>query len=387
MKTKINISLFYFFIFFSLGGFFPLLPVYLREEVQLSGTQIGMLMSIIPVVKIVSQPLWGMICDYLRKPRLILTFTLIVASSLTLPYLVFNKYYIYIIFAVLLAVFQSAAIPISDSLTFNYIHKHGGSYGNYRLWGSIGFAVAALIMGKLSEYSGTYVIFFAFTISMLICSFFAWHMPGESASIQSGLRSGILKLLKLPQFMLFLLASLSIFGPMVGHMAYFGIMVQDLGGTLTGVGIAIFLAAGSEVPFMLYASAFIRKSSLLHVLVFAAIISGIRWIFYFFAPPISLVYLTTIAQGISIGLYIPAALQYVREIAPEEVKTTAVAFYTAIGASFGNWFSTFFGGIILDKYNVFTTYLFYGFSTFVGVMILLVIVRLNSVLGVQLSAQ
>lgn len=41
---------YYFLTFFSFGALFPLLTVYLQEDVGLTGSQIGMIMSISPVV-------------------------------------------------------------------------------------------------------------------------------------------------------------------------------------------------------------------------------------------------------------------------------------------------------------------------------------------------
>ena len=74
---------------------------------------------------------------------------------------------------------------------------------------------------------------------------------------------------------------------------------------------------------------------------------------------------------------IPAALIYVRNLAPEEAKTTAVSLYTAAGTGLGNWFCTLLGGWILETFDIFTTYLFFGILTAVGAMILWIVLRLE----------
>jgi MFS transporter, PPP family, 3-phenylpropionic acid transporter len=137
------------------------------------------------------------------------------------------------------------------------------------------------------------------------------------------------------------------------------------------------LAAGSEAPFMKIADSFIRRYGMIVILLFAAFISACRWLFYFFEPSLTLVYATTIAQGFSVGLFIPAALQYVRDIAPESVRATAVSIYSAIGNGLGSWFCTFVGGYILDQWHVGHVYLFFSILTFAGMLILFIIMTLE----------
>ncbi|WP_257351563.1 MFS transporter [Pseudalkalibacillus decolorationis] len=371
-RTSVNISLFYLFIFFGFGTLFPLLSVYLKQDIHLSGTEIGAIMSISPVVMIIAQPLWGIICDYTRKPRGVLLLALCLTGILAIPFAFLDTYSGFIVFSILLAVFQSAIVPVSDSITLNYVMVTNKDYGNFRLWGALGFALAVYVMGSLAETAGLKIIFYCFAGVLILCMIFVLSMPKESNSIQVDLRTGISKLLRMPKFTLFLITTFSVFGPIFSNNFYFGLYIQELGGTLAGVGVAFLLAAGSEAPFMKFSGNWIRKVGIEKILVSAALISALRWVFYFTEPTLSVVYATTIAQGFSIGLFIPAALQYVREIAPDDVKATAVALYSSMGNGLGSWFCTFFGGIIYDTYSLFAMYLFFGIMTFIGIILLLI---------------
>ncbi|MDF0726481.1 MFS transporter [Cytobacillus sp. S13-E01] len=97
----------------------------------------------------------------------------------------------------------------------------------------------------------------------------------------------------------------------------------------------------------------------------------------FFEPSLYLVFATIIAQGFSVGLFIPAALQYVRDISPSSVRVTAVSLYSAVGNGLGSWFSTFVGGMILDAYDINHVYLFYSLLTFSGLLLLIVIMLID----------
>ncbi|WP_110114172.1 MFS transporter [Bacillus sp. CGMCC 1.16541] len=380
-NEKVNVKTifisYYFLIFFGIGGLFPLLSVYLSDVVKLSGAQVGIIMSISPVVMIFAQPLWGIVSDYTQKPRFVLMSTLLCTGVVGFFFSFVNDYYVFVILAAILAFFQSSLIPISDSIALNYVQKVNGDYGSIRLWGAIGFAVSVLAVGRLSEVFGLHVIFYVFAVVLVAASVLARYLPKESQTMNVRLRDGVSSLLKMPKFVLFLLITFLVFGPIFANNFYFSLYITDIGGTLTGVGIAFLLAAGSEAPFMKVANGWIRRFGMLHILILSAFISGLRWLFYFIEPPLAIVYATTIAQGFSVGLFIPAALQYVRDLAPANVRVTAVSIYAAVGNGLGSWFCTFFGGLVLEKYSIATVYGCFGVLTMFGCLFIFFLRRME----------
>ncbi|QFT90254.1 Putative nucleoside transporter YegT [Bacillus sp. THAF10] len=376
---------YYFLTFFSFGALFPLLTVYLQEDVGLTGSQIGMIMSISPVVMIFVQPLWGVFSDYTQKPKQILVWTLFLTALSGLVFSFMGSYPGLLALAFLLAVTQSALVPISDSITLNYVQRVKGNYGSIRLWGAVGFAIAVLIAGWLSDFFSLKVIFYTFAAALLLATFFTTFLPKESQNISVNIRDGVGTLLKMPKFVMFLVTTFLIFGPVFANNFYFGLFITEIGGTVTGVGIAFLLAAGSEAPFMRVAGKWISKFGLHAIMISAASIAMIRWVLYFFEPPLYLVYATTIAQGFSVGLFIPAALQFVRDIAPSSARATAVSLYTAVGNGLGSWFCTFLGGFLLEYYSVMHVYLFFGLLTFGGVICIAMIHQLDKKLLARAS--
>ncbi|WP_139368233.1 MFS transporter [Evansella clarkii] len=374
-KTMLNMKSFYFFSFFALGGLFPLLSVYLQNEAGLSGAQIGTIMSVGPIVMLLSQPVWGMLSDYTGKPRVLLTVAVVITASTGLLYLFTYEYIWLLLIAALLALFQSPLVPLSDSMAMNYVYKHKEHYGNVRLWGAAGFAVAVWVAGNLSDLAGLQIIFYIFAATMLLSAVFSMGMPRESAEVSPGIKNGLGTLIKMPRFMIFLLVTFLVFGPIMANNFYFGLFIQFAGGSLAGVGFAFLLAAGSEVPFMRWAGNWIERAGILKILFIASLISGLRWLFYVAGPSPVFIYVTTIIQGFSIGLFIPAALQYVIKIAPGEIKATAVSLYSAAGNGLGAWFFTFSAGLLIDWFGILSVYLFYGVLTLAGAVLMLVIIR------------
>lgn len=374
-RTFFSMKGYFFFVYFGLGGLFPLLTVYLQDDIQLSGAQIGVITSIGPVVMILVQPLWGMLSDYTKQPKIILTICSVGAGLSGLTYVFAEEYLLFVMIASLVAIFQSAVIPLSDSIAMNYVKRHGGDYGKIRMWGAVGFAIAVWVMGNLSDIFGLQVIFYGFAAVLFTSAFFSSGMPNEQTTLKVDVRGGMKKLLKVDGFVLFLLITFLVYGPIMANNFYFGILIQFVGGTLAGVGFAFLLAAGSEVPFMRWAGAWIQKRGILIVLFAAAFISGLRWLFYALGPDPVWIYVTTIMQGFSIGLFVPAALQYVTDIAPDEVKATAVAIYAAVGNGVGAFFFSMSAGLLIDFHSILAVYLFYGGMTMLGAFLLFILAK------------
>ena len=320
---------------------------------------------------ILIQPLWGMASDITKKPRVLLTFSAVGAGLIGFSYIFAEQYVVLVAIAAGVAVFQSAIIPLSDSMAMYYVQQRGGDYGSIRMWGAAGFALSVWLMGMMSDYFGLEVIFIFFALVLFISAWFASGMPGETSKQKVDLRRGLKTLIKIPQFTVFLLVTFLVFGPIMANNFYFGLFIQFAGGTLSGVGFAFLLAAGSEVPFMRVAGAWIRRRGILVILLAAALASGLRWLFYATGPEPSWIYVTTVIQGFSIGLFVPAALQYVTDLAPRDVKATAVSIYSAVGNGLGAWFFSMMAGMIMEWFNILSVYLFYGVLTLTGAVLTL----------------
>jgi MFS transporter, PPP family, 3-phenylpropionic acid transporter len=359
---------FYLFVFFGIGSLFPLLSVYLSEVENLNGYQIGMILSIGPVIMIFFQPFWGMLADMKNSHNVLLTLTTLLTGVVALGYIFFEGFSTFIIVAMILAIFQSAIIPLSDSISLKYTSNAGVNYGNVRLFGSLGFGLAVFVMGRLSEWNPQ-VIFYAFFLTLLVSAAFSMQMPRESSGRPSGLFAGMKDLIKMKKFLIFLGVTFMVFGPNLANNFYFSLFVEDRGGTYTGIGIAFLIAVLSEIPFMRVAGSWISKLGLLQVAFIAALVSLIRWIFYFTEPALALVYASAVIQGFSLGLFIPAGLQYIRDITPLHITATAVTIYSAVGNGLGNWFFTFFGGIIFEEFSIYGVYIFFAALTLIGVLL------------------
>lgn len=365
----------YLFIYYGFGAFSPLITQYYKS-IHLTGTQIGMISAVAPVVSIVAQPMWGMICDRFQIRKAVLLGTLLASGLVGLLFTAVSTYAFVFLLYILLSFFQSAIIPVSDSLTLNYTKKHQLQFGDIRMWGAVGFALAAFVTGLFVERWGPSVLFISYCLALITAFLFLMRLPGEvteSSRFTVSIFKGMKQLLRIPRFLLFLLASFCMFGAVNANNIWFSLYYQEIGGTVAGVGLAFLLFAGSEAPFMKLAGYFVRRWGIETTLLGAAIFSAIRWFWYSSAPSTTAVLLIFFIQGVSVGFYLATAAQFVRENTPASLQVTALAVFFSVGSGLGTMLCNLLAGWIKDEFSTLAIYLFFGVVTTLGILPLLVI--------------
>lgn len=371
----VHLSALYLFIYYGLGAFTPLIMQY-YQSINLTGTQIGLISATTPIVSIVTQPLWGMICDKFQIRKGVLVLTLLVSGLIGLLFPAVSTFALVLILYTLLSVFQSAVVPVSDSIALGYVKKYQLQFGDIRMWGAIGFALAAFVTGLLIEKWGPSVIFISYFAAMVAAILFLQRVPVETAAapkFTTSMLAGIKDLLKLPRFLLFLAASFFVFGSINANNIWFSLYYQEIGGTVAGVGLAFLLFAGSEAPCMKLAGYCARRWGLELTILLAASVSAVRWFWYSSAPSTTAVIALFFIQGISVGFYLATAAQFVRENTPAALQVTALALFFSVGHGLGTMLCNLTAGWIKDTYSTLSIYLFFGSVTILGLIPLLLI--------------
>lgn len=373
--TYLRLNALFLGLFFAFGAVYPLLSRFLEAK-GFSGTEIGVLTAVGSFVAIVAQPAWGMICDATGQPRRVLIVALVTSGTIALGFLAADGFAAMLALLVGLHLFQSAIVPISDSLALRFARRSGVAYGNIRLWGAVGFASAAFVAGKAAEAFGLGVLFPLYTAALIASVWIVRRLPDQGEETQQvRLWRGLRDLLRLPPYALFVLSAFLVFGPINGNNLYFGLLFQALGGSVASIGLAFLLFAGSEVIFLRTADWFVRRWGLAGTLLLASAVSAGRWLWYATAPPLWAVLALFLLQGFSVGLYLAAAPPFVRELAPRNLQATALGIFAAFGHGLGTVASNFLGGLVMDRYSIFGTYVLFGGLTLLGMLPILWIAR------------
>ena len=116
MPQAFPLALFWFVYMGALGIFFPYYSLYLRENVGLSGTQLGLVLAIMPLVGIVAQPFWGQVADRTGARSRVLALLALGAAFGYLALAAVSGFTALVLATAALATFSTAVLPVTISV-------------------------------------------------------------------------------------------------------------------------------------------------------------------------------------------------------------------------------------------------------------------------------
>ena len=345
---------FYFLHFFAVGAMLPFLNIF-YHSVGVSGFQLGLLNAAPRLSSALAPPLFGALADKFRLGRSV-AFTCAVASSL-LAFLLWGASGFLALFVLitLFSALRAPLVPIAENLCLREIEATGAQYGRVRLWGSLGFIVAAMGAGRLVETTEVASIFPVVACVGLLLVFVIFHLPKETGRARPRFRADLSLLLRSSPLAAFLLtttfASMSA-GP---FGIYFSIRLKELGMSADLIALAWTVGVVSEIFFLIYAQAIQRRFGLKWMIVAGMMAAGLRWEFVALTTDAFLLILIQLLHGVAFGVFHAGAIQYVDRLSSAATKNTAQSLYSAatwgvgstLGALTAGWLLPIWGFVTL----------------------------------------
>lgn len=145
-----RLSAYYFFYFAFIGAFTPYFSLYLKS-LEFSAWDIGVLMSLMQLMRLLAPNLWGWLADRLGAKTPIVRVAALMSIAGFSSFFFTQSFAGFFLGMALLAFFWSASLPLVEALTFSHLGGQANRYGAIRLWGSVGFVAAVLGLGWLLD--------------------------------------------------------------------------------------------------------------------------------------------------------------------------------------------------------------------------------------------
>jgi PPP family 3-phenylpropionic acid transporter len=196
-----RIAGFYFFYFAFVGMFAPYWSLYL-QSIHFDAMQIAVLMSVQPVMRMLSPALWGWLADHTGQ-RLLVVQLAALCSILSYLGVFFTTGFVGLLLVMMvMGFFWSASMPLVEATTLTYLGKHTARYGRIRSWGSVGFIVAVLGLGYAFDYIAIAWILWVGVAIKLGVLLFARQMPPTEVLAHHTDSLPILRLVLQPQVLI-----------------------------------------------------------------------------------------------------------------------------------------------------------------------------------------
>ena len=268
---------FYFFYFAYLGAFAPFFTLYL-DSVGMSAVQIGVLMSMPQLTRIVAPHLWGWLADRGASGMRIARLT---GAAGTLAWLgVYATTQFAWLIVVLLAVmfFWSAALPLVEASTLTHLGDETSRYGRIRVWGSVGFIVAVVGVGYLLDFWPIRYVLTIVLVLMLAMLGFCWAVPEVKAQPHASDAQPIRDILKRPEAIALIVAAALMAVAHGPYYTFFTIYLVDHGYSKSMAGWLWALGVICEIGIFVWMPHLYRAFTLRQILLSSFALAVLRFV-------------------------------------------------------------------------------------------------------------
>jgi len=337
-ERLITLRLYYFTSFAALGSYLPYLPRWLEAR-SIEGTRMGIISAIIPAMSVLGPPVFGLIADALGLRGALLRLACFGAcvcfgAVAAAGFVGFSLGFGALFLAVLgFALFRSPMIMMADVVALERASAARTTYPRIRLWGSLGFLVAALAVGQWVDPRGPVALPLVTSAALLAALLVAWTLPVRVAPPAIPVASHARALLRDRSFRWFLGISLLVQAANSNYDLTFSLHLRDLGFRDDLIGVAWSLAVIAEIMLMAVGAKLLGRIAPERLIAIATAGATLRWLIIATVRSQPLILSLQILHVLSFTIWWIASLAYTKDRAPPLALSTAQGLFTAAAAA------------------------------------------------------
>ena len=351
-----HFSNFYFFYFTTVGIIVPYWSLYLQYR-GFSAMEIGQLMAILLLTKVVAPNIWAAIADNLvakKGSSLVMLKYATLLTTLIFGFTYFAESFWLMALAMFsFCVFWNACLPQLEAATLNHLGDQRDQYGLIRLWGSLGFVVTVLGLGWLMDFTGPMSIMPTALVAMF-AAFLASFLLRDKSSKPTVQQRLIVPLAKLLNTKVLVLLLLCVFMQMshAPFYTFFSIYLESYGYTKLHIGILWSVGVVFEILIFIFGYTLLRRFRLSSLLTFTFLVASIRWVLVAALPENeSLIFVSQTMHAITYGLYHSVMIQLVDKLFVGRYQIRGQALYSSVTFGLGGAIGSFLSGTIWTLYG------------------------------------
>lgn len=357
-KTRISFSVLIFLYWAALGTL--AFNVLLLQDCGFSSTQVGVVMALNFMTGIVGPPVWGFVADRIRsmKKTFLIVMTVTGLATLLLPitrYMVLGSVPVVAIMLPTFTLFRAPTGSLIDGWIVSVCNQYERmTYAQIRLWGSIGYAVMAMIFTFFAKRYSIAAPYYMSVCIIAVVVMLAARQPGEhreQMQQQAAEKVNPLRLLKNYPFVVFLAfnAVLSMCSNASGNFMPY--LIEEIGADATLYGVVAGFKALFEVPVMLFGRKLIQRYKLSTLVGMVGVLYIAEQVSYQFVQTLPQIFVAQCIHGCGYGLYLSVAIQYAYTLAPRELSASAQSMVTTTMFT-GSILSSLLGGWLIEVLSI-----------------------------------
>ncbi len=276
-SIHLNLSAFYFFYFAYLGAFAPFFALYLNS-VGMGAVEIGMLMALPQLTRILAPHLWGWLADRSGQRMRVVRWS---GTLGTLAFLgVFGGESFALLCTVLFAMtfFWSAALPLVEATTLSQLGDETARYGRIRVWGSVGFIAAVVAVGYLLDLTSPRALLWVIAALMACMLLLSCVVADAPAVSHPGDDRSVWQVVRRPEVIAIIAASALVAMAHGPYYTFYTIHLVDYGYSKSFAGWLWALGVVCEIGIFVWMSRLYKAYTMRQILIASTLLAALRFV-------------------------------------------------------------------------------------------------------------
>ena len=329
----------------------------MSENLQSSGVQIGAAYGALAIATMISPFFVGMIADrFFAAQKIMGTLHLLGGVLLFLATKITgnNLFYWIILFYSLL---YMPTIALSNSVAFHQMSDPGKQFPWIRVFGTVGWIVAGLLIGYLGIEKTASTFYMAAGVSVLL-GVFSFMLPntapkaGKGGTASDALGAQAFVLLKNRPYLIFFIAAILVCIPLSFYYGFANLFLNEVG--MENAAGKMILGQVSEAVFILAIPFLFNRIGVKNMLLLGMLAWILRYVCFAYGDTGAntwMLFAGIILHGVCYDFFFVTGYMYTEKKAGEKIKNAAQGLFTFATYGVGMFIGTFFSGFIADRYK------------------------------------
>jgi PPP family 3-phenylpropionic acid transporter len=343
-----RLSGFYFFYFAFVGAMAPFWGLYLRS-LEFNAFQIGVLMSLLQVMRIFAPNIWGHIADHTGRRVAIVQLAALVCLVAFVG--VFWATSFWALFAVmsLISFFWSASLPLVEATTLSHLGDRTDRYGRIRLWGSVGFILVVVGLGAALDHASIRLVPWVVLGLLAGIVLTARFIPEAEIATRDHAHIPLRDVLCRPQVLALFIAALLMAAAHGPYYTFFTIHLVEAGYSKSVAGWLWAMGVVCEIGIFLVMPRVFARVSPEAVLLATLVVAAVRFLLIGWqADNLPVLLLAQLLHAFTFGAYHASALALVHRHFTGRNQARGQALYNSLAFGIGGTLGSLYSGAAWD---------------------------------------
>jgi PPP family 3-phenylpropionic acid transporter len=343
-QQSFGFALFLFFYYAYAGTFSTYASLFFQGR-GMAVAQIGVLMSLIQVLRIVGPNLWGYVADHSERRVLVLRLSGLAALIIFSGFYFGSGFAQFLLLMVLLNLFTSAQGPICEALMLSEMRGDLTHYGRIRLWGSIGFIVAVMLASYAMDIFGSEALLWVTSAILLCVVAAAFRLREAPRVVHQAPPPALLAVLRQKAVLAFFASTALMVAAHTSLYTFYSLFLERHGYSKTVIGAMWSLGVVAEVVLFYYQAPLLRRWGPRRLLYLTFGIAVVRFaLIGAGATSLAILLLAQLMHAASFALHHSASVQTMQRWFAGPLQARGQALYISlsygVGGSLGGLFLT-----------------------------------------------